>query len=298
MSHSTVLVIVEEAEDEFAAIQAAEQALDPFDENMQVEPYVNGKVEADAIKYALDEPNLTDEEVEAILTTESEDTEEVLESYFGRRPEFRDGRYMEMSTYNPKSKWDWYSLGGRWDGQLPKKGQKEGVNVLQKKDLDMAGAIRKAEFEANEAYDTFEEVLASLNGIEPGPSWEEILKNNDQGEGSDYDSTKLEIARAQYHNDVWRSMMREKMNLFLSDPVDVFYYNKGGRQAYVENAKKNVISTFAVLDSDGEWWERGDMGWFGMVSDEMDGEEWLDTFNRLIENSSDDAWFLVYDVHI
>lgn len=298
MSHSTVLVIVEEAEDEFAAIQAAEKALDPFDENTQVEPYVNGKVDADAIKYALDEPNLTDEEVEAILTTESEDTEEALERYFGRRPEFRDGRYVEMSTYNPKSKWDWYSLGGRWDGQLPKKGQKEGVNVIQKKDLDMAGAIRKAEFEANETYDTFEEVLASLNGIEPGPSWEEILKNHDQGEGFEYDSTKMEIARAQYHNDVWRSMMREKMNLFMSDPVDVFYYKKGGRQAYVDNAKKNVIATFAVLDSDGEWWERGDMGWFGMVSDEMDREEWLDTFNRLIENSSDDTWFLVYDVHI
>lgn len=298
MSHSTVLIVIEDAADEFEAIQRAEVALEPFSEHIEMKPYVNGKVDAEQIKSALDRPDMTDEEAEVILTTESEDTEEVLEDYYGTRPEFRDGRYMEMSTYNPNSKWDWYSLGGRWDGLLPKHGESQGVNVIQKKDLDMEGALRKAEFEANANYDTFEEVLASLHGIKPGPSWEEILKSYEQGEGFEYDNAKMNDARAEYHNDVWRSTVRQKMNLFMDDPAEVFYYGTGGRQAYVENAKKNVIATFAVLDSDGEWYERGGMGWFGMVSNEMDRDEWLDNFNRVIENSNDDDWFLVYDIHI
>ena len=27
----------------------------------------------------------------------------------------------QMITYNPNSKWDWYSIGGRWSGFLPLK---------------------------------------------------------------------------------------------------------------------------------------------------------------------------------
>lgn len=299
MSHSTVLVVVEDAEDEFEAIKVAEEALEPFNEELEVEPYVNGQVDTYAIKSALNRPDMTDEEAEAILSVENPETADALEGYYGRRPEFIAGRYMEMTTYNPKSRWDWYSLGGRWDGQLPKKGQVAGVNVVQKKDLDIEGAMRKAEFEANERYDIFEQTVASLDdGLEPGLSWDEILKKYKQGEGYGYDNEAMNKARQEYHDDIWRTTVQQKMNLFLSDPVEVFYYGTGGRTAYVENAKKNAFTTFAVLDSDGEWWEQGKMGWFAVVSDEMEKDEWVDTFNRIIENSSDDTWFLVYDVHI
>ena len=32
-----------------------------------------------------------------------------------------------LSTYNPDSKWDWYDIGGRWQGLLILKGNKEGL---------------------------------------------------------------------------------------------------------------------------------------------------------------------------
>jgi len=31
-----------------------------------------------------------------------------------------NGTGIVMSTYNPKSKWDWYRIGGRWDGEIQK----------------------------------------------------------------------------------------------------------------------------------------------------------------------------------
>lgn len=301
MSHSTVLVVVEDATDELEALHKAEEALEPFNENIEMEPTVNGPVTASDLRYALDKKELTDEEAEAILTTEDAETEEALVDYYGRKPEFIDGRYMEMTTYNPKSKWDWYSLGGRWDGIIPKKGSARGVNVIQKKDLDLSSARAKAEIDANNEYDGFEAVIAELGVIAPGPSWDEILESFGQGKNvndAEYDAQKVAEARQAYQGDVWRSTVRTKMNLFMDDPVERYFYGNGGRKAFVENAVKGAFATFAVLDSDGEWWERGDMGWFGMVSDEIEKDEWLDIFGRIIDNSSDDTWFLLYDVHI
>ena len=33
-----------------------------------------------------------------------------------------DGTGKRMTTYNPKSKWDWYAIGGRWSGKMSKSG--------------------------------------------------------------------------------------------------------------------------------------------------------------------------------
>lgn len=40
-----------------------------------------------------------------------------------------------LSTYNPLSKWDWYSIGGRWSGSIPTKSDVEDCNCCQLKDI-------------------------------------------------------------------------------------------------------------------------------------------------------------------
>lgn len=45
------------------------------------------------------------------------------------------------------------------------------------------------------------------------------------------------------------------------------------RNAYIQDARDNAIATFAVV-KDGEWHERGNIGWFGMVSDEKNKDDW------------------------
>lgn len=39
------------------------------------------------------------------------------------------------STYNPKSKWDWWVVGGRWSGELPIKRKQYGANSASVKDI-------------------------------------------------------------------------------------------------------------------------------------------------------------------
>ena len=66
--------------------------------------------------------------------------------------------------------------------------------------------------------------------------------------------------------------------------------------------KKNIanlkeLKTFAVL-MDGKWYERGEMGWFGVVHDEKDENKWDDELERLLISIPDETLLSVYDCHI
>lgn len=69
------------------------------------------------------------------------------------------------------------------------------------------------------------------------------------------------------------------------------------REKKEEYIKRNsVIPTFAVL-KDSEWYEKGKMGWWGMVKDEKEEEEWEDEWVKLIESLPDDTLFTILDCH-
>lgn len=101
MSHFSVLVL-------HAKDDSFENLLAPFDENLEVKPYL----------YIPHEKAV--EEVEQALATLKPDVQEKyklmpetdrLRAYFGR---IIDEEGNVWSTYNPESRWDWYSVGGRW----------------------------------------------------------------------------------------------------------------------------------------------------------------------------------------
>lgn len=101
MSHFSVLVL-------HAKDDSFEDLLAPFDENLEVKPYL----------YIPHEKAI--EEMEQGLATLNPDVQEKykamsetdrLRSYFGG---IIDEEGNIWSTYNPQSRWDWYSVGGRW----------------------------------------------------------------------------------------------------------------------------------------------------------------------------------------
>ena len=112
-----------------------------------------------------------------------------------------------LSTYNPNSKWDWYCVGGRWNGFLVLKERKEDGSII----------------EVNEAY--FNEI--------------------------DWDYMKE-----------WNRI------------------------------------PFCFVDEDGEWYEKGEMGWFAMVTNEMEKDIWRATFEEYISTVKDDCLVTVVDFHI
>lgn len=112
-----------------------------------------------------------------------------------------------LSTYNPNSKWDWYCVGGRWNGFLVLKERKEDGSII----------------EVNEAY--FNEI--------------------------DWDYMKE-----------WNRI------------------------------------PFCFVDEDGEWYEKGEMGWFAITTNEMEKDTWRATFEGYLDTVEDDCLVTVVDFHI
>lgn len=64
---------------------------------------------------------------------------------------------------------------------------------------------------------------------------------------------------------------------------------------YIEAAP--ALTAYAVL-KDGEWFERGEMGWFGMASNEMALDEWGAKVEELLAGLRPDQWVSIVDCHI
>lgn len=65
----------------------------------------------------------------------------------------------------------------------------------------------------------------------------------------------------------------------------------------IDNWLDDQFMFFAVV-KDGEWHERGQMGWWGVVSDEKLMEDWKNELKTLLSDVPDDAVVSVYDCHI
>lgn len=69
-------------------------------------------------------------------------------------------------------------------------------------------------------------------------------------------------------------------------------------QAYkCDIANIDKLCTFAVL-KDGEWYERGKMGWWAIVTDEKEDGVWEAEHKKLIEELPDNTLISIYDCHI
>lgn len=112
-----------------------------------------------------------------------------------------------LATYNPDSKWDWYSIGGRWSGFLPLK------------ELDSDGN----HLTTNEA----------------------LVKEID-----------------------WEYLLNEK------------------------------FPPFCYVDEYGEWFEKGEMGWWGMTTNEEPEDTWKTQFSNYTKELDPNCLVTVIDFHI
>ena len=118
MSHFTVAVFTD-------GTKTVDELLAPFDENISVEPYIY-KTKAQIIedakekkeRYLKDLPSNVPNWMKAYIDAETD--EELYQAEFDEDEQY-DEEGNELSTYNPNSKWDWYSIGGRWKGILKAK---------------------------------------------------------------------------------------------------------------------------------------------------------------------------------
>lgn len=207
-----------------------------------------------------------------------------------------------MTTYNPKSKWDWYQIGGRWTGffQLKPGGTgnvgepglmtpkcAEGfADSAKLKDIDFEGMTLVAAAEANATYDKLEAALdgASLDDM---PKFEVIFERVGK---ENYDAARKEywahplVKRLQEANLMpWGSSVQEAYG---SD-----------RATYVKRRSLGSYVPYAVV-KDGEWMAKGDMGWFGFSDTKVPADEWNERIAMLLQSLPDDTRLTVVDCHI
>lgn len=314
MSHFPLIVCLPSMAPEKVP-QALEDALAPYDENKEIEPYrvylENAKKEWEDVVRTFTEspkekPPLLDElNISAVLSWRH--GEEVIEEF----PEDSEvALYYRMSTYNPRSKWDWWTIGGRWSQHFHVQDGHDCADLIRGErngrtpprthaDRGRAdgGRRRALDFEATRtaasaaAGELFDEWTAIVDGLPEAQPWAYF---RDRVDAAAY---TIDQARRDYGEQprVVAARKSEKFR-WSSDIVGRF---APGREAFVQEAVEEAVPGFALLDLDGKWSEPGQMGWFGLSTDtEETRTAYRKQANAYLDQLPDDAWIVVVDCHI
>lgn len=203
---------------------------------------------------------------------------------------------------NPNAKWDWYQIGGRWRGYFHLKPGAQGTvgdagafgnkaergtaDVLTLADWDLEGQRAKAGEEAGARYDKF---FALLGERPLPPTWVAVRDSHNN----------IDDARKAYHSHPVMEYLRSQDSDYCFLGFDSCPGTEFGvsREDYMQKARNRVGVPFAVL-KDGVWYERGSMGWWGMVSDEKDTEDWAKQVAELFDTLPADTPLIAVDCHI
>lgn len=221
--------------------------------------------------------------------------EEFCREWHGTEPN-EQGRYGYYR--NPKAKWDWYVVGGRWSGFFKAKpgvigkvgepgvfGNKARpgwYDQLHRGSIDFDGMRAEATAEANKRYDAYE---AAVKGLEVPKPWAEFR--------TAFES--IDAARKAYHETPYIAALRNANLLpWFEDPVEVYGI---GREKFVERASNGSFVPYAVL-KDGEWYSKGEMDLFGMSSDDVNTDTWNERVWELLRDLPEDTLITAVDCHI
>ena len=215
-----------------------------------------------------------------------------------------DGPYYK----NPQAKWDWYVVGGRWTGFFKLKEGATGktgrpgimttpaeagkADQVRKKDIDFEGMFADAAAQAGEIYDLAMKIFGEAPVNE---SWE-AMRERLTALGK-----PIQDIREEYHAQPRCEALKLHAKENKDSSFGMFGYSADNflctREEFIKRAQINTVSTYAIL-KDGEWIEKGEMGWFGVSNDKITQDEWNDKFMKFLEELPDDTLLTVVDCHI
>lgn len=310
MSHFTVLVIGD-----------VDEQLAPFDENIEVPEYQRGLVsqeDKDRFLNLYQTPS-TDRDYAPITEEQAEENKKLsfdeLYDKYGEDWNSNDwrknenGEWAEYSTYNPKSKWDWYQLGGRWSGDffILKHGaeggirgsagvfnNETGIDSIRLGDVDWEAMRKRGEEKAKEYWEDIEKALGG-NIPQPEIKWLDMVdENNEKWKDVSIDE-KRKIYSSQPALKELSEAENKNPNLFgFFFSLEEFNCSK---EKYIERGGKSATVTYALV-AKGEWHEKGEMGWFGMSANEKEENDWFDEFSTVIAQCDEDERVSLVDCHI
>lgn len=246
------------------------------------------------------------------------------------------GRAYTMSRYNPKSRWDWWVVGGRWRWSLmARRGVDRSALVLT--ELRGGDPIRTNQMEIEErmkaglplgpdygpngglwcdgaprglldfdamrgkaeedAHAEFDAWEAFWNGL-PAEARDHALPWSYFRDLAECGGCTSGEAREAYRVQPWvtAAKTRPGANMFGGCELDRYGF---GRDEFAARARLGAVPGYALLTLEGEWLEPGRMGWFGMSSANDDTREAYHVeANRYLDELDPEAWIVLVDVHI
>ena len=211
---------------------------------------------------------------------------------------------------NPNAKWDWYQVGGRYLGRLLVKPNargrvgksgafsnkplhQDGVDSCRWGDVDLDRMRDEAEARAAADYDSIAAVVKGRTF----KSWPEVRREFGclDGDHVNWPEGAMEKARDAYHEQEVIKELSSHKDLFRWDGYEEY---RQPREEFLAKARERALSSFAVITEDGKWYERGEMGWWGIVRDEKDVDTWDREFAKLLDNLTPDHYVTYVDCHI
>lgn len=239
---------------------------------------------------------------------------------------------------NPNKQWDWYQVGGRWSGMLKLKPGAVGkvgqvswagrppesgyVDQATIGDIDFAGMRADAEAKAAVDYDRkralIEKALSRIDMSVPGTAyvpWADMLKrylpDGEDGKVVPALSGGADAARVAYHDQPFMQALKFAKDEVIregkasgsgrDDFAWVHWFQHDDylipRDQFIREAGLRAGLTYAIV-KDSTWYQRGEMGWFGISSGEVSEQEWLEQFAKLVDDLPEDTMLTVVDCHI
>lgn len=128
----------------------------------------------------------------------------------------------------------------------------------------------------------------------------------DQGDGEEYnhDNAKWDwyVIGGRWSNRVINTTHTVHHDPDPNHPIDPIFNDHwdeklGGMNVVQKKDLRNIDVTLAVVH-EGQWYERGELGWFGVVRNETDKDLWDSAFHQLIAKANDNDWLVLVDYHI
>lgn len=197
----------------------------------------------------------------------------------------------ETYQHNPRAKWDWYEVGGRWsnallltDGRSVDSARRGLVAVQDMRD--------RAQVKAAEQWVRMD---AACRDTPPARLPDEVLDSIEP------DASK----RTREVWDEYRRVMFQQPRLVALKGIDSWGtvdllrdYQVVGREAYIARCVAQAVPGYATLTAEG-WIARGDMGWFGMGTDTHESTmEYCKRANDVIDCMPAGWWLTMVDCHI
>lgn len=281
MSHFSVLVIGENVEQqlqpyhEFECTGENDQYVQNIDITNELQARINdGESLDEALGYYGLEDRIIANEADAKIEGDK------AEHMWGYAV-VQDGNLIKaVNRTNPNRKWDWWVVGGRWSGFLTLKSGRK-VDEARKGDIDFEAMRNAAGAEAAAKWD---KANAARNGG-TWDTWEHVRDVLHAG--------NIDAARQAYH----AQPAKDAVAKALDHPWNGVDEYLKPRDQYIQQARDRATVLYGVV-KDGQWLAKGEMGWFGMSSDDVSQDEWNRKVNEMLDALPDDTLITVVDCHI